>query len=251
MATKSHSRANTPLNIDRDAFVPQWLWLWLPIILYFGHFVVRILVSDEFIDRYMLHETGFTEHATIVVTVMALILGLLVVKRLWHSGWVLRLFFIVFCLGCFYFAGEEASWGQHWGGWGTPDTWSHLNDQDETNLHNLGGVARPIFDQWPRLLLGLAAFFGGAILPLVRRARGQHHAIGSQAYWIMPGLACVPVGLIASLATIPDKINKALTGELHWILDIHLGEVKELMIGTFLMIYISTVWIRLRHTPDS
>jgi hypothetical protein len=41
-------------------------------------------------------------------------------------------------------AGEEASWGQRIFGWRTPEMWSAINAQAETNLHNLvvieGGV---------------------------------------------------------------------------------------------------------------
>ncbi len=33
--------------------------------------------------------------------------------------------------------GEEASWGQHWLGFGTPEELKSLNAQQETNLHNL------------------------------------------------------------------------------------------------------------------
>lgn len=232
----------------RDVHVPQWFWLWFPIILYFGHFVVRALASDDFIDQYMLHESGFTEQFTVAVTALALIFGLIVLARFSGFGWKGRLFFLIFCLGCFYFAGEEASWGQHWFGWGTPEEWQSLNHQDETNFHNMEGVWGDLFDQLPRLLLGLAAFIGGGLLPLIRRARGKHYARHSLAYWIMPGLACVPIGFIASLASMPKKIGKALgDGDIYWLFDIHLGELKELMIGTFLFIYIASIWIRLRQ----
>lgn len=42
-------------------------------------------------------------------------------------------------LGLFFLlaGGEEASWGQHWLGFETPDELKELNAQQETNLHNL------------------------------------------------------------------------------------------------------------------
>ena len=42
-------------------------------------------------------------------------------------------------LGAFFFVafGEEASWGQHWFGFSTPEGLKKLNAQEETNLHNL------------------------------------------------------------------------------------------------------------------
>lgn len=238
------------MNDERDAHVPQWLWLWFPTVLYFGHYIVHVLASESFKDRYLWHETGFTEQATVAVTVLALIFGLVVLRRFFMvGGWATRLFFVVFCLGCFYFAGEEASWGQHWLGWHTPADWDALNDQNETNLHNLDGVEGSLFDQLPRLLLGIATLVGGAIIPLVQRGWRKHYRPGSFAYWVMPGMACVPAGLMASLATVPQKISKAATGDVIWPLAIVGGEVKELMIGAFLLIYIATVWIRLRHMP--
>ena len=67
------------------------------------------------------------------------------------------MFFGLFCLGCLYFGGEEASWGQHWMGWDAPDQWAALNNQNETNLHNSNGLAGSLLDQLPRNLLTLAA----------------------------------------------------------------------------------------------
>ena len=42
-------------------------------------------------------------------------------------------------LGCFFFLafGEEASWGQHWFGFKTPEELKEINAQQEVNLHNL------------------------------------------------------------------------------------------------------------------
>lgn len=54
------------------------------------------------------------------------------------SGAKLRLLQLVL-LGAFFFVafGEEASWGQHWFGFDTPEGLKKLNAQEETNLHNL------------------------------------------------------------------------------------------------------------------
>jgi hypothetical protein len=40
----------------------------------------------------------------------------------------------------FVCAGEEMSWGQRVFGWATPDKWSAMNAQAETNLHNLSWI---------------------------------------------------------------------------------------------------------------
>ncbi|MBS64597.1 hypothetical protein [Salinisphaera sp.] len=232
----------------RDSHVPAWFWVGVPVVLYFGHYLLRAATPFEFFDRYILHESGATEQGTVLVLVLALLTGLLVLSQLRSLGDKrLLLFFGLFCLGCIYFGGEEASWGQHWMGWDAPDSWASLNNQNETNLHNSNGLAGSLLDQLPRNLLTLAALIGGAIIPLVRRARGKTYERGSFAYWIMPGMACVPAGLIAAFSSIPQKISESVAGEVVWPMDINAGEVKELMIATFLFVYIATVWIRLRN----
>ena len=64
-------------------------------------------------------------------------------------------------LCCLYVAGEEISWGQHLFDWATPENWSEVNDQNETNIHNTSSW----FDQKPRLVLLIGTVFGSLILP--------------------------------------------------------------------------------------
>lgn len=236
------------MSDDRDAGLYRGFWLGLPLILYFGHYALRAFAGQHFYNHYILHELGFTEQATLVTLIGTLLIGLFVLARTAQLGdRRLTIFFVLFWLGCFYFAGEEASWGQHLIGWHTPAEWDTINNQDETNLHNLSGIAGSLLDQLPRNLLGVAALIGGAIIPLVRRARGQQYDKGSFFWWVMPGPVCVASGLIAALATVPQKICKAIAGDVVWPLNIDAGEVKELMIAVFLLIYITAIWCRLRQ----
>jgi hypothetical protein len=70
-------------------------------------------------------------------------------------------------LGCLYIAGEEISWGQWFFHWSTPEVWQAVNDQGETNLHNISSW----FDQKPRLLLEIGVVTGGLVLPWLLRRR--------------------------------------------------------------------------------
>lgn len=240
------------MSDDRDARLSVWFWLGLPLILYFGLYALRALTSQHFYDQYILHELGFTEQATLATLIVTLLVGLLVLARTARLGEPkLLIFYTLFWLGCFYFAGEEASWGQHLLGWHTPAEWDTINNQDETNLHNLSGLAGSLLDQLPRNLLGVAALIGGVIIPLVRRARNRHYHNGSFAWWIMPSPICIPAALIAALGTVPQKISKAVAGDVVWPMNIDAGEVKELMIAAFLLIYITAVWIRLRRQSQA
>jgi hypothetical protein len=61
------------------------------------------------------------------------------------------IFLIVNIFGLLYYAGEEISWGQHFFNWKTPEILQQLNNQKETNLHNISNL----FDQLPRTLVML------------------------------------------------------------------------------------------------
>ena len=232
-------------NVDRS--LPAWLWAGLPIVAYFGQYLARATLDADLYDRWLTSENGITEQGTVVFLVLALIIGVGVTVHFMRAQrYPLAVFFGLFTLGCLYFGGEEASWGQHWFGWATPEQWQALNNQDETNLHNSNDLAGSLLDQLPRNLLGVAILLGGAIAPLVRRARGVTHVADSFRYWVMPGMACVVAGWIAPLASIPEKIFEKIYDEVPWPFDIDAGEVKELMIAVFLFIYILSVWQRLR-----
>lgn len=48
-----------------------------------------------------------------------------------------NVFFILLAIFFFICAGEEISWGQRIVGWHTPEGWSDVNAQNETNIHNI------------------------------------------------------------------------------------------------------------------
>ena len=236
------------MNERPDTALPGWAWLGLPLVIYFSHYLARALLDFAVYDRWVLHESGITEKATLVMLALALVGGLLATRWAWRQGdRKLVAFFLVFCLGCVYFGGEEASWGQHMAGWSAPEEWAEVNDQAETNLHNTSGIAGTLLDQLPRNLLAIAMLVGGAILPLVRRARGLRHSLHSFRGLIMPGFECVAIGFIAPLASIPEKVLETVAGTVPEPLAIEAGEVKELMFAVFLAVYIAGVLGRMRR----
>ena len=56
---------------------------------------------------------------------------------------------IIFFLGIIYYFLEEISWGQHFFNWKSPLIFINLNEQKETNLHNISNL----FNQLPRNLI--------------------------------------------------------------------------------------------------
>lgn len=144
---------------------PGFWCVLVPLALLLAQFVIELNVSGA--AHVALHtENGPVETLQFIVLVLAFLAA---VRLLWRLRFRPPAFFSVWVLlavlGCFYVAGEEVSWGQHFLNWDTPSYWKALNDQEETNLHNTSAW----LDQKPRLLLELGVLVGGLLLPFYRR----------------------------------------------------------------------------------
>ncbi|MDJ0779345.1 MAG: hypothetical protein QNJ85_15875 [Gammaproteobacteria bacterium] len=186
-------------------------------------------------DRGLKGEAGLIENLTVLFLVVAIgfsIAGMFKARRLGLGGLQLG-WLALMILGSTYFALEEISYGQHLFGWGTAETWKELNDQDETNLHNV----HAIFDQVPRAILTLGILVGGIILPLYRHFRGIELQPSDRFYWQWPTLDCLTVGLLVIL--IRPILTVFDTGM------INTGETKENLIAMFIMLYCISLHNRL------
>jgi len=182
-------------------------------------------------------EDGIIENMTVLFLVAAIgfcIASLSRAKRL-QLPRILKIWLFVLIIGAAYFALEEISYGQHMFGWGTAEAWKELNDQDETNLHNV----HSLFDQVPRALLSLGILIGGVILPLYRRFRDIRLDESSRFYWQWPTIDCVTVGLLVIL--IRPILTVVETDA------INTGEMKENLIALFILLYCISIYSRLRH----
>jgi len=182
-------------------------------------------------------EAGIVENMTVLFLAVAIgfcIASLLRAKRLQLSSF-LQLWLFILIIGAAYFALEEISYGQHMFGWGTAEAWKELNDQDETNLHNV----HSLFDQVPRALLSLGILIGGVIMPLYRRFRDIRLNESSRFYWQWPTIDCVTVGLLVIL--IRPILSVVETDA------INTGEMKENLIALFILLYCVSIHSRLRQ----
>jgi hypothetical protein len=151
---------------------------------------------------------------------------------------------LVLALGLFFFAGEEASWGQHWLGYAPPEAIAARNDQGEFNLHN-DPFFEKVLDQLPRTLLTLAALVG-AVAALVRRGRERDFQHPLPSGWVWPTVECVPAALIALTVSVPEKVAEGLGTALPAALDISPGETKEYCLALFLLVYMLSLHSALR-----
>ncbi|MEM9530475.1 MAG: hypothetical protein AAGA23_06130 [Pseudomonadota bacterium] len=217
--------------LSREAGVGNMKWaLWLvPWVLGFGLLGARLAFPVEtFRARFML-EQGPVELGTVVILIAALALAL---RRAFTTGQTLqRVWLTVFAAGCFYFAGEELSWGQHLLGWETPEAIAALNDQQETNLHNMSSW----LDQKPRLALELWIVIG-ALLALGRAAL-KRSPLADPWRWMWPGLPCVSAGLAVLLFRLPERLADVWSAAAAAPFDIRLAELQELLIAVHLLTY--------------
>jgi hypothetical protein len=220
------------------------IWLWFPPVLALVVLGVKFFAPALY-DSFIEGELGLTELATPAVALVGVWFG---AQTVWMSrgrvpllisGWLLAT-----TLGCFYLGGEELSWGQQLFQWQTPDEIAALNDQNETNLHNMSSW----FDQKPRLLLELWVLFGGIVLPL-RRLAGYRATYPAHSFrgWFWPGIECLPTALIAIAIKLPERYKKlmgieSLPFEIRW------SEPQEYYFALFLLIYLLAVRQRLRHS---
>jgi hypothetical protein len=104
---------------------------------------------------------GLAEHGTVAVLLPAILLGCWAAIRVFRDDALLAAWLAVWTLGALYFALEEASWGQWYFGWETPEYFKDNNKQQETNLHNTySWLNRP-----PRRLLELWIVVMGVVYP--------------------------------------------------------------------------------------
>ncbi len=141
--------------------LPQILWLWLPLDLLAFQLLLELLLPATTLAPLM-SENGPHEILQAAVLLCGLGVALDALARPSTRRRPEAFAWIALAALCqVYVAGEELSWGQHLFGWTTPDPWSAMNDQDETNLHNTSDW----LDQKPRALLMIGVLVGGSGRP--------------------------------------------------------------------------------------
>lgn len=224
---------------------PSWLWLWPPFAIVALQVGTKAL-SEDLYRTIFRGELGLVENCTVLFLVTAVVLAVrLYFMRDRVRSKLFGPFVLVMALGCFFFAGEEASWGQHWMGYDTPEAIAERNDQGEFNLHN-DPFLEMFLDQPPRLALTFAALIGGLCAPLLRRKRGLGPPVfDGEGFWgwIWPTMACLPTSIVALTVTFPKK----LFDEVPSALDISPGETKEFCLALFLLVYLLVLFRELRR----
>lgn len=205
--------------------LPAVLWLYIPVGFILLQIVLEITLHREVLSP-MLSEGGPHEAVQFFLASASCLIALKTVfdvKPLLLKGWMLCA-----ALGCFYIAGEEVSWGQHIFGWITPEFWSNVNDQNETNLHNTSAW----LDQKPRLLLYIGIVVGGLVIPAMRRWRPEKLPRKYEVLYPSAILAVPALGVL-----VPHLFQETL--ELFRLSFFErVSEVQELYIYYFIFLYL-------------
>ena len=228
---------------SKDGTLPSWAWIWLPIAALAVELGFRIL-NEPVYRIFWQSELGPVETGTVVVLLSGILAGLMALQKVgklptrWLTGWL-----ILAIVGSIYFCGEEASWGQHWLGWETPQAMSNLNDQDETNLHNTSSW----LDQKPRLLLELGGLVGGLLYPsyLWFRQRTWPSDPADVHYWVWPDRQLLPTALLAIAIGLPQRLENLFGWPVPYPLDIRASETQELYFALFISLYLCSFQKRL------
>lgn len=223
-ASPAHSLSQPEVD-----YLPRWVWLWLPLAL-----AVVLLVLAHTAPRFYevwlgSEERGLLELSHVLIPLAGVFLALRMLfmpqvrSHKWMSIWVL-----LAGLGCLYIGGEEASWGQHYLQWNTPEYWQALNDQEETNLHNTSSW----FDQKPRALLELGVLIGGILIPLAALKRPEirqwRFAI------VLPPLITLPTAFLAEFSKTSERFLSAI--DYDGILFSRASEVQETYFYYFILL---------------
>jgi len=132
-------------------------------------------------------EDGIAENLQVLIYIVTLVLALSATRRYWQAKErLIALLYIGLCLGLLFLTGEEISWGQRLFGWGTTGVFAEINQQQETNLHNIKGV-QDLF-KWVQLLVGAY----GVFLPLIVKRWGVFPGFRKLLAAITPHESLIP-----------------------------------------------------------
>jgi hypothetical protein len=218
-------------------------WLVLPIV---GALVLILWskIAPQSYTGWMGGELGVLEGLQVVVPVASALLALRLLRTTLRRRHIpLSLWLGAAALGSVFIAGEEASWGQHYLQWTTPEQWQAINDQGETNLHNTSSW----LDQKPRTLLEAGIVLGGILIPLAAlRWPGIRR---SRLAVILPPAICLPSAVLAEVAKAWERVRGVLDAQP--FLFHRPSEIQETYFYVFILLYLIVLGRRLYAQEDA
>lgn len=167
----------------------------------------------------------------------------------------LPVFYLLLSLLFFLAFGEEISWGQRVFGWITPEKWSNLNVQNETNLHNLWILFEEHPNGSPKSTLALlflperlfTLFFVlyTIVVPVLHALSGSARTLVRRVGLPVPSLS---IGVLFASAYLGHRIVRyhfGLAGAEH-----ALEELRETLYATVALILALQFYVSQRGIPQ-
>lgn len=211
-------------------------------------FLFVTLTSPEQMELYTAKDHveggGLIEKLTVVILIPGIIAGLYTFfkYRKFMQPWWTAYWLLMWSMACIYFAGEEISWGQWLFQWDTPEAFSGINDQNETNLHNISTW----LDQKPRTLVELWIFFTGLVFPVIQLLRKTSYSPNNWQYWIHPVTSLVSA---AAFFTIVRFAGWSGNNNIEHLFGS--SETRELCVALFLSLFLLSYLARLAGTHNN
>ena len=171
-------------------------------------------VCTELFENYW-EENGFIENLQVIFVLISIIL-LIKIKFKFKKINFIHLFIIIKILALIYYLGEEISWGQHFFKWKSPIIFQQINNQKETNLHNISNL----FDQLPRALVFFWCAFSLILINFVKYI----NKISKEFFLLIsPDKKLIYISLLLLALSLPNIIVDKL--------NLHPGHYEKLSTG--------------------
>ena len=148
--------------------------------------------KNFFFDNFW-EENGFIENFQSLLLFLAILLLLKSYLKIKNFNFFKIFLFIKF-IALIYFLGEEISWGQHFFKWNSPSLFLELNNQKETNIHNISNL----FDQLPRSLVMLWCMFCPLAFLLIKKI------MNLDLFIIRPTFVLSHISILLFILIVPD-----------------------------------------------
>lgn len=210
---------------------------------------VNIIPDGPTYEYWLASEASITENLTILFSLIAAVFAFKLIKDTKHlpQAKFFRVWFTLFAIALIYLAGEEASWGQHLIGWESGEYMSENNSMGETNLHNLNNA----MEQGPKILLHLAAIFGGLIWPLIVYLKKINLSENNFFYWVMPNYTAVMSCLFAIALRLWERYYAWMGIKDEYAVRDSFKDLKEMnetFLALFMLVYLLSIYYRIKES---
>jgi hypothetical protein len=246
--------SDEPSLAGRPDLHPAW-WLGVPAGAAALRFALPLVGRARWQTLAMSERTGLIENGTVALLLVAIVYGVRVLARRRELPAVIVGLAAVLVVVSFFYAGEEASWGQWWFQYDTPAALRDMNEQGEFGLHNITGL-RFWLNATPRRAMMVGTIVGGIVLPLAllpwrRRVAARQPWID----WLVPTWRIVPAAAAAAGSGLPHRLLEVLGVPYHDYPYLEMAtkassqEFRELGFAMVILVYLVSMHARLGPRP--